>query len=126
MKISTFSDIETSIVFKNKKIERNAITRNEKFEQISDEATQKHIKIFFLIVLAILQVEKTFYAFVKSSIQLITKFKTLRFIKHALFFLFSHSTKFFKYTNNCFTFNFLTFLFNSHYQKLLIKLIKIS
>ena len=47
MKISTFNDVETLIVFKNKEIERNAITRNKKFKQIDDKTIQKHIKKFF-------------------------------------------------------------------------------
>ena len=77
-------------------------------------------------MLTITHVKKIFYTFVKLSILLITKFKILFFIKHILFFLFLHSIKFLKYINNCFIFNFLTFLFNLNYQKLSIKLIKIN
>ena len=77
-------------------------------------------------MLTITQIKKILYTFAKLLIQLITKLKILYFIKHILFFLFLHSTKFFKYTNNCFTFNFLTFLLNLYYQKLLIKSIKIN
>ena len=44
MKTSKFNDVETRIVFKNKMIENNSITKNKKFEQIDDEVIQKHIK----------------------------------------------------------------------------------
>ena len=47
MKILTFNDIETLIVFKNKKVKRNTITKNKKFKQIDDKTIQKHIKKFF-------------------------------------------------------------------------------
>ena len=47
MKILTFNDVETLIVFKNKKTKRNTIIKNKKFEQSDDETTQKHIKNFF-------------------------------------------------------------------------------
>ena len=47
MKISTFNNVKTSIVFENKKTKKNAITKNKKFKQIDDKTIQKHIKIFF-------------------------------------------------------------------------------
>ena len=37
MKILTFSDIETLIIFENKKIQKNAIAKNKKFKQIDNE-----------------------------------------------------------------------------------------
>ena len=47
MKISTFNDVKTLIIFENKKTEKNAIIENKKFKQIDDETIQKHIKKFF-------------------------------------------------------------------------------
>ena len=44
VKNSTFSNDETSVALVNKEAERNAVTRNDEFEQIGGEAPQKHIE----------------------------------------------------------------------------------
>ena len=64
----TFSDIEISIIFKNKKTKKNAIIKNKKFEQSDNKTIQKHIKFFFSIMLTITQIKKTFYVFAKLLI----------------------------------------------------------
>ena len=128
VKTLKFKNVEIRTVFKNTIIENNSITKNKKLEQINNEIIQKHIKNFLLTILTITYIENFFYVFVKLSILLITKFKISYFIKHVIFFkitfLFLHLTKFFKYINNCFKFNFSKFLFKLYYQKLLKKLIK--
>ena len=47
MKTLKFDNVEIRTVFENKKVEKNSITENEKFEQIGDETIQKHIKNSF-------------------------------------------------------------------------------
>ena len=47
MKTTIFNNVNTTIVSKNQKIERNTITKNQKFEQIDNEIIQKYIKKFF-------------------------------------------------------------------------------
>ena len=44
MKISLINDV---LINKNKKTEKNSITKNNEFERINDEATLKHIKKAF-------------------------------------------------------------------------------
>ena len=47
VKTLKFNNVETQIVFENKIIENNSITKNKKFKQINDEIIQKYIKNFF-------------------------------------------------------------------------------
>ena len=47
MKTSTLNNVEISIVIKNQKTEKNAMTKNQKFERVIEKTTRKHIKKSF-------------------------------------------------------------------------------
>ena len=47
VKTSTLNNAEISIIIENQKIEKNAITKNQKFEKIIEKTTRNHIKNFF-------------------------------------------------------------------------------
>ena len=47
VKTSTSNNVEISIVIENQKIEKNAMTKNQKFERVIEKTTRKHIKKSF-------------------------------------------------------------------------------
>ena len=54
MKISKFNAANASIVLKNEKTEKNAMTKNQKFEQIEQTTIVQNKKKHFLIMLIII------------------------------------------------------------------------
>ena len=119
VKISKFNVTNASTALKNEKIERNAMTKNRKFEQIEqvEQTTivQQNIKKkhFSTMLIAILQTKETFFAFVDLFTRLI--FKSIsHFILHVQLSTSILSKIFFIFINDYFTFDFLTFLLNLH------------
>ena len=111
VKISKFNVANVSIVLKNEKIEKNAMTKNQKFEQIEQTTIVQNKKKHFLTMLIIILQTKFFFAFVDLSLI----FKSISiFISHVQLSTSIFSKIFFIFINNCFTFDFLTFLFNLH------------
>ena len=114
MKISKFNVANVSIVLKNEKIEKNAMTKNQKFKQIEQTTiVQNKKKHFSTMLIIILQAKKTLFAFVDLFIRLIFKL-TLYFILHVQLSTSIFSKILFIFINNCFTLDFLTFLFILH------------
>ena len=111
MKTSKFN-VSNTIALKNEKIERNAIIKNQKFEQIEQTTiTQNKKKHFSTVLITILSTKKTFFAFVDLSL-ILKSIST--FILHVQLSTSIFSKIFFTFINNCFTFDFLIFLLNLH------------
>ena len=62
VKILKFNVANASIVLKNEKIEKNAITRNQKFEQIEQTTIVQNKKKHFLTMLIIILQTKFFFS----------------------------------------------------------------
>ena len=62
VKISKFNATNVSIVLKNEKIERNAMTKNQKFEQIEQTTIVQNKKKHFLTMLIIILQTKFFFS----------------------------------------------------------------
>ena len=109
------SSASNAAVLKNKKVERNAITRNQKFEQIEQTEIIQNKKKHFSAVLSTTttHAKKILFVFVDLFTQLILK-STSIFILHVQLSTSIFSKIFFTSISNCFTLDFLTSLLNLH------------